>query len=144
MRSTRQTPDIQLPAPGHGRRNGPPEDWRRSRGYPYQPVLIGDLRAKGHVLEVHCNTCAHFVELDPKTLPLDDNLPVPEARSYFKCSRCGSRSIKTRPQVYKETNAQIRQAAQEAQRVDLERGEKVTAPETVPHDRGSPPASSPS
>jgi DNA-directed RNA polymerase subunit RPC12/RpoP len=122
----------------------PPEDWRRSRGYPYQPVLIGDLRAKGHVLEVHCNTCAHFVELDPKTLPLDDNLPVPEARSYFKCSRCGSRSIKTRPQVYKETNAQIRQAAQEAQRVDLERGEKVTAPETVPHDRGSPPASSPS
>ena len=53
----------------------PTEDCGRSRGYPYQPVLIGDLRAKGHVLEVHCNTCAHFVELDPKTLPLDDRLP---------------------------------------------------------------------
>ena len=87
------------------------EDLGRSRGYPYKPVLIGDLRAKGHVLEVHCNTCANFVELDPKKLPLDDRLPVPEARSYFKCSRCGSRSIRTRPQVYKETNAQIRQAA---------------------------------
>ena len=113
----------------------PTEDCRRSRGYPYQPVLIGDLRAKGHVLEVHCNTCAHFVELDPKTLPLDDRLPVPEARSYFKCSRCGSRSIRTRPQVYNETNAQIRQAAEEAQRVALERDE-ASAAETVPHDRG--------
>jgi hypothetical protein len=99
------------------------EDWGRSRGYPYQPVLIGDLRAKCHVLEVHCNTCALFAELDPKTLALDDGLPVPEARSYFKCSRCGSRSIKTRPQVYKETNAEFRQAAQEAQRLALKRGE---------------------
>ena len=75
------------------------EDWDRSRGYPYQPVL-----------------------------------PVPEARSHFKCSRCGSRSITTRPQVYEKTNAQIRRAAQEAQRLVSERREKASASETVPHD----------
>jgi hypothetical protein len=119
------------------------EDWGRSRGYPYQPVLIGDLRAKGHMLEVHCNTCGHFGELDPKTLPLDDRLPAAEARSHFKCSRCGSRSITTRPQVYEKTNAQIRQAAQEAQRVAIKRDE-ASAAETSPHDHGPPPASSPS
>ena len=106
----------------------PTEDWGRSRGYPYQPVLIGDLRAKGHVLEVHCNTCAHFVELDPKMLSLDDTLPVPEARSYFKCSGCGSRSIRTRPQVYKESIVRIWQAAQEAHRVALERGDMPCPP----------------
>jgi hypothetical protein len=102
---------------GNNRRNK--EDWRITRGYRVAPVLMRDLREKGRVLEVHCNDCAHFAELNAKTLPLPDDLPVPEAFPNFKCSRCGSTSIMTRPQTGRETVAVTRAKAQEHQRATL-------------------------
>lgn len=94
-----------------------PEDWRLTRGYKYQPVRMSGLREKNQVLEVHCNDCSHSVEIDAKTLPFGDDLPVPEAKRFFKCSRCGSKSITTRPQVYPDrTVAESHARAQDKQR----------------------------
>ena len=85
------------------------------------PVTLGDLRRTNRVLEAHCNSCARFVELDPNPLPLDDAQPVPTAGKRMVCSKCGSHSVMTRPQVGSETVAAHRARVQEKQRRDLDR-----------------------
>ena len=88
----------------------------------YQPVTIGSLRRANRVLEAHCNACAHFTELDANTLPFADGQPVPTAGRRMKCSRFGSRSVVTRPQVGAETVAAHRARAIEQQQREMGQG----------------------
>ena len=85
------------------------------------PVTVGDLRRTGRVLEVHCGDCARMQELDAKGLPFDDDDAVPALgpRGVFKCSRCGSKAVTTRPQVYEEPTSVRAARAQEKQRSEL-------------------------
>lgn len=101
-------------------------DWKRA-GYGRlagPPVTVGSLRRTGRVLEIHCGGCARMKELDPKTLPFDDDDAVPSLglRGVFKCSRCGSRAVTTRPQVYEEPTSVRAARAQKKQRSELEAG----------------------
>ena len=96
-----------------------PIDWRLAgfgQSTAFKPVTIGDLRRKGHVLEVHCNS--RFKELVSTRVPFDDEQPVPTAGRRFKCSRCGGKAITTRPQVYEESTAAHRARIEAEQRVE--------------------------
>ena len=86
------------------------------------PVTLSTLRRTNRVLEAHCNECAHFTELDAKTLPFDDDQPVPTAGRRMKCSRFGSRSVVTRPQVGDEMVAAHRARAIEQQQREMGQG----------------------
>jgi len=63
----------------------------------YQPVTIADLIAQELALEAHCHECGRMVLLDPASLSMLANLPVPALENRFKCTRCGSRKTCARP-----------------------------------------------
>ena len=99
-------------------------DWKRA-GYGRwagPPVTVGALRRTGRVLEVHCGGCARMQEFDASALPFDDDESVPALglRGVFKCSRCDSRTVSTRPQVYNEPTSVRTARAQDKQRGELE------------------------
>jgi hypothetical protein len=65
------------------------------------PVRLGDLIAAGKLLWVYCCDCGRERDVDPASLNLDRDRPVPGlGRAYMKCSACGSRNIDTRPELY--------------------------------------------
>ena len=39
-------------------------------------------------------------DVDPSTIPLPPDVPVPEIGKHMKCSACGSRKIDSRPELY--------------------------------------------
>ena len=85
-----------------------------------EPVTIGALRRDGRLLWCYCLDCQHEAEIDPGASGLFDDIPVPEAGRHFKCSRCGSRMVTTRPQVYNEPTSVRAARAQDKQRRELE------------------------
>ncbi len=64
------------------------------------PVTIGDLRREGKRLWIYCLDCSREVETLAADLPFEDAQPVPSAGLRMRCSRCGSRQIETKPQLY--------------------------------------------
>lgn len=60
-------------------------------------VTMGMLRRDRKLLECGCYSCRHHSYLDPAQLPFDDSQSVPEAHRRMKCSKCGSRTVWTRP-----------------------------------------------
>ena len=47
---------------------------------------------------VHCKKCARHVVMDPATLHLAPETPVPSLAGRFKCTRCGSKQTEARPE----------------------------------------------
>jgi hypothetical protein len=64
------------------------------------PVTLGDLIEAKKLLWVHCCDCGHERDVDPATLPLSWDTPVPFISTHTKCSVCGSRKINTKPELY--------------------------------------------
>ena len=67
---------------------------------PTGPVTLGDLVREDKLLWVYCCECYHERELNPATVPLPAETPVPEVHKHMKCSACGSRKIDARPELY--------------------------------------------
>jgi hypothetical protein len=62
------------------------------------PMTLGNMRAHGvRSIDAHCEAigCGHASTLNVDGLP--DELPVPDVSLKLRCSKCGSRSIHTRP-----------------------------------------------
>ena len=54
-------------------------------------VTIRDLIAERMGMGVHCSKFSRLVVLDPATLHLAPETPVPSLAGRFKCKRCGSK-----------------------------------------------------
>jgi DNA-directed RNA polymerase subunit RPC12/RpoP len=59
---------------------------------------IADLMEGGLRMGVHCHPCGRHVVIDPATLPLSPELPVPSLERRFRCTRCGSKQTEARPE----------------------------------------------
>jgi DNA-directed RNA polymerase subunit RPC12/RpoP len=68
--------------------------------YQTGPVCLGDLIAERKLLWGYCTTCGRERDLDPGTIPLPRDYPVPDAGKRMKCTYCGSKKIDTRPELY--------------------------------------------
>jgi hypothetical protein len=64
------------------------------------PVTLGDLIEADKLLGVYCRDCCHERDMDPATVPLPGNTPVPDVGKRMKCSKCGSRNVTTTPEQY--------------------------------------------
>ena len=64
------------------------------------PVRLSDLIAEDKLLWVYWCDCGHERDVNPATLPLPADTPVPEVGKHMKCSKCGSRKINTKPELY--------------------------------------------
>ncbi len=65
------------------------------------PVTLGDLIRDSKLMWTYCCTCGRELDIDPSTLALPENTPVPGiGRRFMKCSACGSKKIDTRPELY--------------------------------------------
>ncbi len=65
------------------------------------PVTLADLIRDGKLMWVYCCDCCRERDIDPSTLSLPDDTPVPNlGRRFMKCSACGSRKVDTRPELY--------------------------------------------
>ena len=68
--------------------------------FPTGPVRLGDLIAEAKLLWLYCRSCGHEVDLDPATLPLPADVPVPQIGQRMRCSVCGSKAIDAKPELY--------------------------------------------
>ena len=57
------------------------------------PVTLGDLVSNDKLLWVYCCDSGHERDVNPATLPLPAETPVPEVGQHMNCSTCGSRKI---------------------------------------------------
>jgi hypothetical protein len=64
------------------------------------PVTLGDLIRESKLLWCYCRECCRERDVDPATIPLPPEFPVPEVGSRMKCSACGSRAVETKPELY--------------------------------------------
>jgi hypothetical protein len=64
------------------------------------PVTLGDLIRNGKLLWVYCRDCCRERDVDPATIPLPSEFPLPEVGSRMTRSECGSREIETKPELY--------------------------------------------
>lgn len=64
------------------------------------PVRLSDLITEGKLLWCYCCACGHERDLDPSTLPLPGDTPVPHVRRRMVCSKCGAKKADTRPELY--------------------------------------------
>jgi hypothetical protein len=69
------------------------------------PVRLGDLAREVKLLwcycDVHAGGCGRERDVDPASLGLPPGTPVPGlGRRHMRCSRCGSKAIETRPELY--------------------------------------------
>ena len=64
------------------------------------PVTLADLSRANKLLWVFCRDCCHERDVDPATVPLPGDTPVPDAGTHMKCSKCGSRKVSTATELY--------------------------------------------
>lgn len=64
------------------------------------PVTLGDLAIAGKLLWCWCSGCGRERDLDPASLPLPMTYPVPDVGTRMVCSACGSRKVRTAPELY--------------------------------------------
>ncbi len=67
---------------------------------PTGPVTLRDLIREDKLLRVYCRDCCHERDVNPASVPLPPDTPVPEVGKKMKCSKCGSRKIDARPELY--------------------------------------------
>ena len=65
-----------------------------------EPVTLGDLIDEGKLLWVYCCDCGRERDIDPALVPLPANFSVPSVGSRMKCSKCASRNVNTKPELY--------------------------------------------
>jgi hypothetical protein len=65
-----------------------------------EPVTLGHLIADDKLLWCYCRRCGHERDVNPVTVPLPPETPVPDVGKHMKCSLCGSREIDTKPELY--------------------------------------------
>jgi hypothetical protein len=66
----------------------------RSKSGP--PMTLGNMRANGvRAVIATCEACGHKADVNVDALP--ETLTVPKAGSRLRCSRCGGKTISTRP-----------------------------------------------
>jgi hypothetical protein len=70
------------------------------KSVPGPPVTLGDLVREEKLLWVYCCDCGRERDLNPATVPLLADTPVPQVSKHMKCPTCGSRKINTKPQLY--------------------------------------------
>jgi hypothetical protein len=51
------------------------------------PVRLGDLIRDGKLLWLYCRECYRERDVDPATIPLPPDFPVPEILKRMKCSK---------------------------------------------------------
>jgi len=64
------------------------------------PVTLSDLANAGKLLWLYCCDCGRERDIDPLSLPLPGETPVPSVGKRMVCSACGSCKIDTRPELY--------------------------------------------
>ena len=64
------------------------------------PVTLADLVREDKLLWVFCRECCRERDVNPATVPLPPETPVPEVGKHMKCSRYGSRKVSTAPELY--------------------------------------------
>ena len=70
------------------------------------PVTLAMLAVDGKKLWLYCNDCHYNVEVEPLSLGLPPDTPVPTlGRRHMKCSKCGSKDITSWPELYKGRSA---------------------------------------
>jgi hypothetical protein len=52
-------------------------------------VRLADLISANKPLWVYCTACGHERDLDPLSLPLPGDMPVPDVRRSMRCTICG-------------------------------------------------------
>jgi hypothetical protein len=63
-------------------------------------VTLSDLIYEGKLLWVYCTGCGHERDVDPSTIPLPPDFPVPQVGKRMKCGQCGGRDVTTAPELY--------------------------------------------
>lgn len=71
-------------------------------------VTLADLHRAHKLLWLYCTACGHEREIDPTSMGIGLETPVPEVGARMVCSRCGSRKVHTAPQLYDVTLAEMR------------------------------------
>lgn len=64
------------------------------------PVTLAALIRDRKLLWVYCRECGRERDLDPSSVPLPGEFPVPDVGKRMKCSACGSRKVTTAPELY--------------------------------------------
>ena len=64
------------------------------------PVTLSDLAHAGKQLWVYCRECGRERDLDPLSLPLPGETPVPSVGKRMVCSACGSKKVDAKPDLY--------------------------------------------
>ncbi len=64
------------------------------------PVTIADLMRDRRLLWVYCRECGRERDVDPSTLTLPGDYPVPDVGKRMRCTACGSRKVHTAPELY--------------------------------------------
>ncbi|MCV9937705.1 hypothetical protein OIU35_15225 [Boseaceae bacterium BT-24-1] len=64
-----------------------------------QPATVASHRALGlSRVEIWCNVCIHNAEISTDGLP--DDFPIPDICLRYRCSKCGSKNLMSRPSVH--------------------------------------------
>ena len=69
-----------------------------AEGRAIRPMSLGNMREHGvRSVAAHCQkaSCGHSASINVDALPND--FPVPDVSLRLRCSRCGSRKVKTQP-----------------------------------------------
>lgn len=70
-----------------------------SDGTMSQPATVGSQRALGlSRAEIWCSECRHNAEISTEGMP--DDLAIPDICLRYRCSRCGSKRLESRPSVH--------------------------------------------
>jgi DNA-directed RNA polymerase subunit RPC12/RpoP len=66
------------------------------RSNPGPPMTLSNIRANGvHAVSAACEACGHKADVNVDALP--ETVTVPKAGQRLRCSRCGGKTISTRP-----------------------------------------------
>jgi hypothetical protein len=76
---------------------------------PTGPVTLGDLVPEGKLLWLYCRDCYRERDVEPTSIGLPLETPVPEVGNKMKCSECGSRKIDARPELHRGGVVAMRQ-----------------------------------
>ena len=66
----------------------------------FTAVTLNDLAHAGKLLWLYCCDCGRERDVDPLSLPLPGETPVPSVGKRMVCSNCGSRKVDARPELY--------------------------------------------
>jgi len=93
------------------KRGAPPRPTNRLDNKPSdpnaQPVTLADLKAEQRLVWVYCIDCCREREVEPDTIPLPLETPVPSVGKRLKCSDCGGQ-LQAKPQLYAKTIFEMR------------------------------------